>query len=74
MHNSLLLQIEIFDFLKHFHWSSKILTNLQYHITHLTISSFKIIEAKSNNFILGHNIFLHSYTQVYSIPFCILLY
>jgi hypothetical protein len=44
MHNFILLNIENNDSLKRFHWSSKILTNLQYHITHLTISSFKIIE------------------------------
>jgi hypothetical protein len=45
----------------HFHWSSKILTNLPIPITHLIISSLKIIKkkiqtTKSSNFIV-HNIF-----------------
>jgi hypothetical protein len=47
MQNFILLNIENNDFLRDYHWSSKILTNLQYHVTHLTINSFKIIETKN---------------------------
>ncbi len=76
--NTIMLNIENNIPFQDFNWFFIVLTNLPNPITHLIISSLKIINGKifrppnHANFI-GHDIFLHIYTQAYSTP-SLLLY